>query len=100
MNLYEHVMVNFSRLNNQLIAKLITRFPAFSKRFVDSYTPWELQDIPWAPMEKPLKECRVAVVTTAGIHHKDQKPFDMHDPNGDPTFRVIDKTSFLNNPCG
>lgn len=43
-------------------------------------------------MKKPLAECKVAVVTTAGIHHKDQPTFDMMDLNGDPTFRIIDAT--------
>jgi D-proline reductase (dithiol) PrdB len=32
----------------------------------------------------------VAIVTTAGVHHRDQPPFDMHDREGDPSFRVID----------
>ncbi len=26
------------------------------------------------------------------MHHRDQKPFDMDDPDGDPTFREIDMT--------
>jgi len=78
-----------SRIKNRYIAKLATRFPLFSKIFINSYTPWESEDIPWTPMTRSLKECKIAVVTTSGVHHKDQKPFDMHDPNGDPTFRVI-----------
>jgi len=32
----------------------------------------------------------VAVVTTSGVHHRDQEPFDMNDSYGDPTFRAID----------
>jgi D-proline reductase (dithiol) PrdB len=28
-------------------------------------------------------------VTTGGVHLKSQKPFDMKDPSGDPTFREI-----------
>ncbi len=43
-------------------------------------------------MSKPLRKCSVALVTTAGVHQKDQTPFDMRDPNGDATFRVIDGT--------
>lgn len=85
----------YLRLKNKSIAKLITCFPALAQRFIETYTPWESEDIPWTPVKKPLKECHVAVVTTAGIHHKDQKPFNMLDPNGDPTFRVLDTERLL-----
>jgi len=37
------------------------------------------------------------LVTTAGVHQKDQPPFDMKDPNGDPTVRKIDGTHDLGN---
>lgn len=69
---------------------MITRFPSLAKRFVASYAPWESEDIPWTPFTKPLSECTVAMVTTAGVHHRDQAPFDMIDRDGDPSFRVID----------
>ncbi|RMG00801.1 MAG: hypothetical protein D6726_10735 [Nitrospirae bacterium] len=78
------------RLKNRLIAKMVTRFPGLSERFVNSYTPWESDDIPWSAVGKELSSSRVAIVTTAGVHHKDQIPFDMTDPYGDPSFREID----------
>jgi D-proline reductase (dithiol) PrdB len=84
--------MHWSRFKNRLIARVITRFPSLAKRFVDSYAPWESEDIPWTPLAKPLSECTVAVVTTAGVHHRDQKPFDMVDRDGDPSYRIIDLT--------
>jgi D-proline reductase (dithiol) PrdB len=78
------------RLKNRTIAEVITRFPSLSRRFVHSYSPLESDGIPWTPVTNLLQDSRIAIVTTAGVHHKDQKPFDMHDPEGDPTFRVID----------
>jgi len=84
--------MSWNRVKNQLIAKIITRYPALAKRFVDSYTPWESEGIPWTPFKKPLSECTVAIVTTAGVHHRDQQPFDMIDKAGDPSYRVIDGT--------
>ncbi len=83
-------MKKHSRSKNKYIAKLVTRFPVFAKRFINSYTPWEFEDIPWTSVTKPLQESRIAMVTTSGIHHTHQKPFDMNDPDGDPTFRIID----------
>ena len=49
-------------------------------------------DIPFVAFEKlgkPLSECRVALITTGGIHLPDQAPFDMDNPDGDATYREI-----------
>ncbi|MEJ2699721.1 MAG: glycine/sarcosine/betaine reductase selenoprotein B family protein [Desulfuromonadales bacterium] len=85
-----------ARLKNRLIARVITRFPSLARRFVEAYRPWETEgQIPWTPARKPLSECRVAVVTTAGVHHASQPPFDMEDPEGDPTFRELDSETIM-----
>ncbi|HAG51865.1 MAG TPA: hypothetical protein DHU69_00715 [Deltaproteobacteria bacterium] len=79
------------RLKNRLIAKLFTRFPFFVERWVQKAAPWKVEGIPWTPLTKSIKDCKIAIVTTAGVHLKSQKPFDMHDKNGDPTYRDIPK---------
>jgi D-proline reductase (dithiol) PrdB len=50
--------------------------------------------IPFTPLARPLRECTLALVSTAGIARNDDKPFDQEherrDPWwGDPSFRVI-----------
>lgn len=51
--------------------------------------------IPWAPLSKPLSDCKISLVTTAGIYHlPTQKPFDLkkekQEPTwGDPSFRSL-----------
>ncbi|HMB14744.1 MAG TPA: glycine/sarcosine/betaine reductase selenoprotein B family protein [Pelovirga sp.] len=83
--------MQFSRLKNQLLARLATRFPALAKKFTDSYTPRANSgDIPWVRPAVPLPQAKLALVTTAGIHHPEQRPFDMNDPNGDPSYRAVD----------
>jgi len=83
-----------SRLKNRLIAKLITHYPSLAKGFIKAYAPWESHEtIPWEPPTKPLSECKLAVVTTSGVHHHAQEPFDMQDNDGDPSFRAIDGTT-------
>jgi D-proline reductase (dithiol) PrdB len=83
-----------NRLKNRLIAKVITRFPNLAQRFITAYTPWESDEpVPWTRPARPLRECSLAVVTTAGVHHRGQAPFDMQDCDGDPSFRVIDGAS-------
>ena len=85
----EAFAMDVKRLKNRLIAKVITRFPRLSGRYVQGYRPWEAEDVPWAPVVKPLRESTVALVTTAGVHHRGQPPFDMADPDGDPSFRLL-----------
>ncbi|WP_303721030.1 hypothetical protein [Malonomonas rubra] len=45
--------------------------------------------MPWTTTLKPLSEAKLAIVTTSGIHHGDQRPFDMLDKNGDPSYRKL-----------
>jgi D-proline reductase (dithiol) PrdB len=50
--------------------------------------------IPFTPLAKPLSECTIALLSTAGIARKGDQPFNQErerrDPWwGDPTFRVI-----------
>lgn len=83
-------MLSLSNFKNQTVAKLTSRFPFLAKKFTDGFSPIETTGVPWCPPGKPLADCKVALVTTAGVHHRDQPPFDMNDPDGDPTYRVID----------
>lgn len=50
--------------------------------------------IPWTPLRRPLSQCTIALVSSAGIARKGDRPFDQErerrDPWwGDPTHRVI-----------
>jgi D-proline reductase (dithiol) PrdB len=42
-----------------------------------------------APLRMTLKDCRVALVTTAGLSLPGQLPFDLTHKKGDPSFREI-----------
>ena len=50
--------------------------------------------IPFTPLAKPLRECTIALVSTAGIVCNGDQPFDQEGERknpwwGDPSFRVI-----------
>lgn len=46
--------------------------------------------VPWAPLRKPLRESRVALVGSAGVYLPGvQGPFDAANPHGDPSLREI-----------
>jgi D-proline reductase (dithiol) PrdB len=78
------------RLQHQALARLAGRWPTFAKRLTETFQPLEMGPIPWTAVKKPLQESRIALVTTAGIHHRHQPGFNMADRNGDPSFREID----------
>lgn len=84
-------MLSFRRYKNRALATILTRFPVLSRRFIEAYQPWESEDIPWTPVVTPLHESTVSIVTTSGVHHIDQEPFDMVDPFGDPSYREVDR---------
>jgi D-proline reductase (dithiol) PrdB len=82
--------MSFSRLKNRFLARLATRYPALAQCFTAAYQPRETAgEIPWTWPPKPLHQAKLAIVTTSGIHHASQPPFDMLDKDGDPSFRVI-----------
>ncbi|MBI5641867.1 MAG: hypothetical protein HY954_00165 [Deltaproteobacteria bacterium] len=77
------------RLKNKILAKVLTRFPGLLDKLIEKAERVEVTGTPWAAVKKPLNRSKVALVTTAGVHLKDQKPFNMNDPMGDATFREI-----------
>lgn len=57
--------------------------------FLKAY-PWRRIDpIPWAPLRKPLSDCRVAVGSSAGFSLPGQPHFDDTVKGGDPSFRMV-----------
>lgn len=47
----------------------------------------------WTPMSKPIAECTIALISTAGVHLKSQHAHDLLDPYGDVSFREIPGTT-------
>jgi len=45
--------------------------------------------VPFTPFERDLSKATVALVTSAGVHRKDQPGFNIADELGDLTFRII-----------
>ncbi len=82
-------MGRLHNLTNALMVQLYKHLPWLSERWARRHRFVETEGIPWATLRKPLRETIIALVTTAGVHLKTQPLFDMDDPNGDPSFRVI-----------
>ncbi|MEK7723897.1 MAG: glycine/sarcosine/betaine reductase selenoprotein B family protein [Acidobacteriota bacterium] len=50
---------------------------------------YEIADNPVARMSKPLNECKVALITSAGLRLENDKPFKHSNKLGDVSFREI-----------
>ena len=78
-----------------------------SYRFLDRMTKklvrrWvgleEPREIPWTPLSKPLEECTVALVSSAGLALHTDRPFDQEGERqnpwwGDPSYRILPRTA-------
>ncbi len=66
-----------------------------TKRLVKTWIKMEQpRPIPWTPLAKPLSESRVALLSSAGIALKTDRPFDQEGERrnpwwGDPSYRIL-----------
>lgn len=75
-------------MRNRLLAKVFTAFPSLAARWARNLER-NTDRVPWEEPKAPLHQATVAVVTTGGVHLRDDEPFDMKDPDGDPSYREI-----------
>ena len=67
------------------------------KKMVRSWIRMEQRrEIPWTPLERPLSESRVALVSSAGLALKTDQSFDQEGERenpwwGDPSYRILPK---------
>lgn len=80
-------------LPNRIAVQFFKHVPWLAARWARGHRFVEGDEIPWAPLRKPLREATVTMVTTAGVHLRSDPPFDMEDPDGDPSFRAIPSTA-------
>lgn len=72
--------MNFAEVERDYIRRRI--LPDFDWVFYAAPSPVN-------PMGKPVNQARVAMVTTAGVHHAEDAPFHLTSRTGDATYREI-----------
>jgi D-proline reductase (dithiol) PrdB len=77
------------QLGNMVAIQLFKRVPWLAAQWARRHRFVEPVAVPWTRVTRPLEDSTVALVTTAGVHLASDPPFDMSDPEGDPSFRVI-----------
>ncbi|UCG14669.1 MAG: hypothetical protein JSU72_09575 [Deltaproteobacteria bacterium] len=82
-------MTKLKRTKNRALAKVYSKIPSLVDLYAKKADLVVNTTTPFTPLNKPLASCRLALATTAGVHLKDQEPFDMSDKSGDPSYREI-----------
>jgi D-proline reductase (dithiol) PrdB len=67
----------------------LSEFPLKYRLFLKAYQWRRIDTVPWTSLKKPLKDCRLVLVSSAGIVKADQEPFDNSIRGGDPSIREI-----------
>jgi len=67
----------------------LSEFPLKYRLFLKTYQWRRIDPVPWTPLKKPLAECRLVLVSSAGIVTTNQQPFDSSIRGGDSSIREI-----------
>jgi len=67
----------------------LDELPLHHRAFLKAYRWRRIDPVPWTPLAKPLAECRLALVSSAGLTLPDDHGFDSKIRGGDSSFRVV-----------
>jgi D-proline reductase (dithiol) PrdB len=67
----------------------ISEFSLKDRIFLTGYRWRRIDPVPWVSLDKPLSECRLALVSTAGLVLPGQEPFDKSVKGGDYSMRMV-----------
>ena len=71
----------------------LDRLSEVVRRTMLSFPCFERDAAPWQPMQRELSQCKLALVTSAGLHLRDDRPFISDPKGGDTSYRVIPATA-------
>ena len=77
------------RRTGHWLGRLFTFMPTLARSWGRRFDAVTGENVPLLGLQKPLSACRLALITTGGVHLRAQTPFDMADSRGDPSFRPI-----------
>jgi len=67
----------------------LDEFPLKYRLYLKTYRWQRINPVPWTPLKKPLQDCRLAMISSAGIVTAAQNPFDSLIRIGDTGIREI-----------
>ncbi len=60
-----------SQIKDRMVAKLLTRYPSLFERWARKSEFIEFTDTPWTQFDADVSDCRLALITTGGVHLKE-----------------------------
>ncbi|MEC2074427.1 glycine/sarcosine/betaine reductase selenoprotein B family protein [Alkalihalophilus marmarensis] len=85
MKLYYRIRSFVAIQWSKLLPSSYRKFTLSNTKQRDSYTG--------TTIKKPIKEWRVALITSAGVHLKTDEPFNVETLEGDHTYRIFPSTT-------
>ena len=82
-------MRTLERLRDRAAVQLFRRVSWLGARWARRHRFVEVGAVPWTRVTRPVERSTIALVTTAGVHLASDLPFDMRDPDGDPSVRAF-----------
>jgi len=67
----------------------LSELPLTVRLFLTAYRWRRIDPVPWAALRRPLREARIALVSTAGLVLPSQPPFDDTVKGGDWSYREV-----------
>jgi D-proline reductase (dithiol) PrdB len=67
----------------------LSEFSLKHRLFLKTYQWRRIDPVPWTPLKKPLRDCRLVLISSAGLITPGQAPFDKSIRGGDPSVREI-----------
>jgi D-proline reductase (dithiol) PrdB len=67
----------------------LSEFSLKHRLFIKTYRWRRIDPVPWTPLKKPLRDCRLVLISSAGLITPGQAPFDKSIRGGDPSVREI-----------
>ena len=77
------------RILARAVGHILTNVPELARLWGKARYTQSFSESPLVRVRKPLNACRLALITTGGVHQRDQEPFNMSDSRGDPTYREL-----------
>lgn len=68
---------------------MLYKLPWVKSRWAKKFETTKVTSDAFTKLSKPLAECKIALVTTSGVHLHSQHPFNMADTDGDASYRKV-----------
>jgi len=91
-------MAERSGMDSGRKVKIMARISDMKMKYRIFMKTYKYRSVAWRPgtsLDKPLRESRIALVSTAALQGPGQQDFDLDLPGGDPSYRILSAGTYL-----